>query len=105
MSQYKLNEVFVQVEAHVMPLIGGDSPHGLTKEENKVIAFQNVNRLNQRIGYLARESSENVGMMRILQSYVNSLTMGLKSDNAKQVRSAMASIRNMIKTLEPDEVK
>ena len=103
LPQYKLKDVFVQVEAHVMPLIGGDSPHGLSKDENKVIAFQNVNRLNQRIGFLVRESSENSGVMRILQTYVNSLTIGLKSDNIQQIRSAMTSIRNMINALEASE--
>ncbi len=103
--EYHLREVFVQVERYVMPLIGGDSPHGLSKEENRVLAFQNVNRLNQRIGFLARENSPHSADMRLLQTYVNNLTVGLKSDNTPQIRSSLSSIRNIINSLEVGESK
>ena len=103
--EYHLREVFVQVERYVMPLIGSDSPQGLSKEENRVLAFQNVNRLNQRIGFLARENPKNAEEMRLLQTYVNSLTIGLKQENTQQIRAALTSTRQMINSLEPSDYK
>ena len=86
-----------------MSLIGDDSPHGLSNEENRVLAFQNLNRLNQRIGFLARENTAISADMRLLQTYVNSLTIGLKSDNTPQIQSALSSVRNMINSVEAIE--
>lgn len=101
MTEYHLKEIFVNVERYVMPLIGSDSPSGFSKEENKILALQNVSRLNQRIGFLAREHVAELGEMRLLQTYVNSLTLGLKTDNVPQMKSALSSVRNLLKTLDP----
>ncbi len=86
-----------------MPLIGSDSPQGFSKEESRVLALQSVNQLNQRIGYLVRSGSAEVEEMWILQTFVNRLTVGIKTDNQPQMRGALSSIRNMIKSLEKPE--
>jgi hypothetical protein len=104
-TEYHLKEIFVDLERYVMPLIGGDSPFGLSKKENEVLALQSINRLNQRIGFLARTNSALAENMRILQTYVNNLTIGLKSDNITQMKAALSSVRNTIISLESPESK
>ena len=83
-----------------MPLIGGDSYGNLSKEENRVLALQNIHRLNNRVGQIARSSKEESGEMRILQMYVNNLTIALKNENMPMMKGAIASARNVIKELE-----
>ena len=53
----------------------------LSKDESRVLALQQINRLNQRIGQIARSSKENMTEMKILQTQVNRLTIGVKTDN------------------------
>ena len=91
-----LSEIFSQVEKHSMALMGSISTQGLSRDENRILALQNVNRLNQRIGFLAREYNSKMGELRILQTYVNSLTLGIKSDNIPQMKSALFSMRNIL---------
>jgi hypothetical protein len=96
-----LKELFAHVERYVMPLIGSDSPGGFSKEENRVLALQAINRFNQRIGQLAR-SGQSVDIdLRALQAYVNNLTIGIKFDNVSQMRPALSSIRGILKDTSP----
>lgn len=95
-----ITEILAQVERYVMPLTGNESGSGLSKEENQILALQGVNRLNQWIGRLARGgSSSEAGEMRILQTFVNRLTLGIKSDNPQQMRGALLSIKNLISSI------
>lgn len=98
-------ELFTQVERYVMPLVGSNSPYGLTKEENRILALQNINRLNQRIGQLSRGSGEATLDMSSLQTFVNNLTVGVKYDNPQQMRSALTSIRNVVGTTKSTKSK
>ncbi|GEM_PF-1569362 len=77
-----------------------------SKEEDKLLAFQSINRLNQTIGRTVRESSGDTKLiekMRILQTYVNRLTVALKSDNKQLVSSSLFSIRALIGKIEERE--
>ena len=94
-----LRDSFLTVEKYVMPLISGN-PSVLTKVENKVLALQNVNRLNQRIGYLARQGPKDPRALRLLQTYVNNLTISLKTDNVQLMKNAIASVRSLVSTIE-----
>ena len=99
----ELRLLFTEVERHAMPLISGESGARLSKEESRVLALQGIHRLNQRIGFLARTGSKEIGEMKLLQTYVNNLTIGVKNDNAQMIRSALGSIRNIIGTIEKSE--
>ncbi|MHB8567011.1 MAG: hypothetical protein ACYC7D_02670 [Nitrososphaerales archaeon] len=101
MPDYNLKELFANVERYAFPLTGRDSQSSLSKDENRILALQNVNRLNQRMGFLVREQMAELGEMRLLQTFVNSLTLGLKTDNVLQIKSALTSVRNVLKTLDP----
>ena len=100
----QLRELYTAVERYVVPLLEREpSESGLTPEECRILALQNINRLNQRIGFLVRKAISDPGEMRILQTYVNSLTIGLKSDNKGQMRAALSNARNFL--IERDENK
>jgi hypothetical protein len=96
----QIKELFDTVERYVMPLIGGDSPSGFSKQENKVLALQNINRLNISLGKIARLSKDESGNLHILQMYINNLTVALKNDNIPMMKSSIASSRNLIKEIE-----
>lgn len=96
----QIKELFNTVERYVMPLIGGDSPSGFSKQENKVLALQNINRLNISLGKIARSSKDESGNLHILQMYINNLTVALKNDNIPMMKSSIASSRNVIKEME-----
>jgi hypothetical protein len=95
-----LREIFEQVEKYLRPLLSRDPYTPLSKDEARVLALQNINRLNQRIGMLARSSKDKMTEMKILQTQVNRLTIGVKTDNVPQIRGSMASVRSYIDTLE-----
>ena len=99
----QIGELFAQVERHVMPLIGGDSPSHFSNDECRVLALQGIMRLNQRIGLLARSGQAEMGEMKLLQTYVNNLTLGVKNNNVPQMRAALKSIRSFIQTLAKSE--
>ncbi len=80
-----------------MPLIGIESPGGFSKEENRVLALQAINRFNQRVGQLARSGQSTDVDLRALQTYVNNLTVGIKYGSAAQMRPALNSIRGMLR--------
>ncbi len=105
MADQQLRDIYAVIERYAVPLLGRErtSSEGLSKEENRILALQNVNRLNQRIGFLAREKVTNSGDMRILQTYVNSLTIGLKSDNTAQMKAALSNIRNFLFEFDSEE--
>jgi hypothetical protein len=100
MMDPQIRELFSAVERYVMPLIGGDIPSGFSKQENKVLALQNINRLNIHVGKIARSSKDESENLRLLQMYVNNLTVALKNDNVPMMKSSIASSRNMIKEIE-----
>jgi len=93
-----LKEIYAKVERYIVPLFSNDPSNmtGLSKEENRVLALQQINRLNQRIGQVARSSKENYAELKPLQVYVNSLTMGVKNDNSPQIKAALAFVRSYI---------
>jgi len=94
-----LKDIFVQVEKYVMPIVSNDPSSPLSKDETRILALQHINRLNQKIGQLARGSKDNAGQLKILQTYVNRLTIGVKNDNIPQIRSSLTSARSLIDTV------
>lgn len=95
-----LNSLFDSVERYAAPLTGGDYSSNLSKQENKVLALQNVNRFNIHLGKLARSKKDASGSLHLLQMYVNNLTVALKNDNAPLLKSSIASSRNVIREIE-----
>jgi hypothetical protein len=91
-----IREIFTQVERYIQPLLGRNSETSFSKEENRILALQQINRLNQRIGQIARSSKENVGEMKILQTYINGLTIGVKTDNIPQIRATIQRAKSYI---------
>lgn len=92
--------MFSAVERYVRPLIGEDAPTALSNQENKVLALQNVNRLNIHMGKVARSNKDESGNLHLLQMYVNNLTVAIKNDNVPMMKSSIASARNIIKEME-----
>ncbi len=92
--------MFSTVERYVRPLIGEDELTGLSNQENKVLALQNVNRLNIHIGKVARSNKDESGNLHLLQMYVNNLTVAIKNDNVPMMKSSIASAKNIIKEME-----
>jgi len=92
-----LKEIFAQVERYVNPLIRS-AESSFSKDENRILALQQINRLNHRIGQIARSSNDGTGQMRILQTYVNGLTIGVKSDNIPQIQATLARARSYIES-------
>jgi hypothetical protein len=90
-----LKEIFSNVERYVRPLVK-TSDGSFSKDENRVLALQQINRLNQRIGQIARSSKDGTGEMRILQTYVNGLTIGVKTDNVPQIQATLARAKSYI---------
>jgi len=95
-----IKEIFEQVEKYLYPLISRETSVTLSKDESRVLALQNINRLNQRIGQIARSSKVDTADMKILQTLVNRLTIGVKTDNVSQIRGSLALVRGYIESLE-----
>ena len=94
-----LKELFEQVERCVSPLIGSNPDSKFSKEENKILALQQLNRLNQRIGMIARANKNDFENMKALQTFVNSITSGVKNDNVPQIKYGLTQARNLIVSL------
>ena len=99
MTENALEDLFDQVERYVVPLITNRSENKLSKEENKILAFQKLNRLNQRIGMIARSNKNDMSDMKTLQTFVNSITIGVKHDNIPQIKYGLVQTRSMISFL------
>lgn len=99
-----LKEMFIQVERYVMPLINSESQIGFSNDEIRILALQHINRLNQRIGQIARSSKDRMTDMKALQTYINNLTIGVKNNNVPQMRSALRSASGFIDSLGPEGV-
>lgn len=95
-----LREIFGEVERYVLPLIKSDPDVRFSKEENRILALQQINRLNQRIGQLARSSKDKMPDMKVLQTQVNNMTIGIKSDNTIQVKNALTQVKSLIATID-----
>jgi hypothetical protein len=93
-----IKEIFAQVEKYVLPLLARQSDPFLSKEENRILALQQINRLNQRIGQIARSSKDEYGEMRILQTYINGITAGVKTDNVPQIKASIARAKSYIES-------
>jgi len=93
-----VKEIFSQVERYINPLIAGQSETSFSKEENRILALQQINRLNHRIGQIARTSKDESGEMKILQTFINGLTKGVKTDNVPQIRTTIARARSYIES-------
>jgi len=94
-----LKELFDQVEKYVSPLTTNDPSSNFSKEECRILALQQLNRLNQCIGIIARSSKESMVDMKALQTFVNSITIGVKNDNVPQLKYGLTQVRNMIASL------
>jgi hypothetical protein len=93
-----IKEIFAQVEKYVLPVLARHPDTSFSKEENRILALQQINRLNHRIGQIARSSKDEYGEMRILQTYINGLTAGLKTDNAPQIKATIARAKSYVES-------
>ena len=91
-----------EVEKYVTPIIAPDQSSTLSREENQILALQSIQRINKRIGMLARTVKESAPDMKLLQTFVNSMTIGIKSSNIPQVKYGLSQARNLIQTLESE---
>ena len=98
--EFEIQALFDPVERYVGPLIDSNTMSSLSKQENKVLALQNINRLNIRLGKMARSAKDESGNLRILQTYVNNLTVAIKYDNVPLIKSSLTSTRSIIKEIE-----
>ena len=87
------------MERYVTPLISSDPESKLSKEENKILVLQQINRLNQKIGLIARSDKNEMVDMKALQIFVNRITIGVKNDNMPQLKYGLTQVRNMISSL------
>ncbi len=101
--EQELKALFAEVERHVMPLVSPETGSRFSKDESRVLALQGIHRLNQRIGFLVRSDSSEIGEMRLLQTYVNNLTIGVKNDNPAVMRASLNSVRNIITAIAKSE--
>lgn len=79
-------------------MVSSRSETTFSKDENRVLALQQINRLNHRIGQIARSSKDEYGDMKILQTYINGLTAGVKSDNVAQIRATIVRAKSYIES-------
>ena len=80
----------------MIPLIANDPERKFSREENKILALQQINRLNQRIGMIARSNKNEMDDMKVLQNFVSSITIGVKNDNVPQLKHGLTHAKNMI---------
>lgn len=88
------------MEKYVSPIIESDQSSTLSREENQILALQSIQRINKRIGILARTDKGKAPDMKTLQTFVNSITIGIKSNNIPQIKYGLSQSRNLIQTLE-----
>ncbi len=91
-------EIVAQLENYLRPIISRDPLSILSAEEARILVLQQINRLNRRIGQIARSSKDDSGEMKILQTFVNRLTIGVKTDNVPLIRGSLASVRSYIES-------
>lgn len=96
----KLANIMCELEEYVTPLFSSEYISSLNMEENKFLALQNVHRLNQQIGRLARRGKEQTAAMRALQTIVNGLTIGIKANNVQQMKNGLNQARYLISRIE-----
>jgi hypothetical protein len=94
-----LKALFDQVVKYIEPILSRDTDSRLDREENRVLALQNVHRLNQKIGIMARSNSEMMEKMKLLQNFINTITIGLKNDNRQQIEFGLNRARDVVATL------
>ena len=97
-----LNEILSQIERYLIPLMEADISGQFSKDENTILVLQQINRLNQRIGQLARASAERMPNMKVLQTQVNNLTIGVKNNNIPQMKNAFIQVKSLIQTLDSE---
>jgi hypothetical protein len=98
-----LKEAFDQVERYASQLVQSDRGDlRLSNQEAKVLCLQSVNRLNLKIGRLVRSGERSSEDLRILQTFVNNLTVALKSDNIPGVKRSLSSLASVIKTIDEE---
>jgi hypothetical protein len=97
--EVSLKSLFDQVERYVLPIVSKEVVSPLSKDENRVLALQQIHRLNQKIGLLGRSNKEITDEMKTLQTYVNSMTIGIKHDNIPQISYGLSQARNLIGSL------
>ncbi len=93
-----IRDIFSQVERYLSPIVAGRPDTSLSKEENRILALQQINRLNQRIGQIARSSKDDSGEMKILQTCINGLTVAVKTNNIPMIRATIARARSYIQS-------
>ena len=93
-----IKEIFLQVEKYVLALLARQSDSSFSKEENRILALQQINRLNHRIGQIARSLKGDSEEMRILQTHINGLTVGVKTDNIPQIKATVARAKSYIES-------
>jgi hypothetical protein len=78
-------------------LIGGKYEKGMSRADHAILALQAINRLNHVVGRAAITKSKPIEEMRLLQIYVNNLTLGVKRDSNQEMKNALAGVRELVK--------
>jgi hypothetical protein len=89
MSAESLERAFAKVEASASPLLGGD----FTSKDSVLRA---IFSLNNEIGKLARLKPGKLGTLKMLQAYVNAITVAVKGGEARPVRESLESARDFL---------
>jgi hypothetical protein len=88
---------FEALERYTNSLLARDSSPRYSKNECTILALQCLNRINQKIGRMARSEKDGSDSMRLLQARVNSVTVAVKNENAPMLRASMESLKNLIR--------
>ena len=95
-----LSEILSEVERCLLPILRVEGSNQFSKEENRILVLQQINRLNQRIGQIGRTSKEQMPKMKALQAQVNNLTIGVKNDNTLQMKNSLTIVKNVVESIE-----
>ncbi len=97
-----LTEILSELERCLLPMLQTDGSNQFSKEENRILVLQQINRLNQRIGQIGRTSKDQMPKMKALQAQVNNLTIGVKNDNSLQMKNSLNFVKNMVESIESE---
>ncbi len=89
MSVTPIRRAFADVENSVSSIL-----HGKAGEKDS--ALRAIFALNNEIGKLARLSPTKLGPLKMLQAYVNSITVAVKNGNAQMIRESLKSAREYL---------
>jgi hypothetical protein len=89
MSAESLEQAFANVEASASLLLKGDF-------RSKDSMFKAIFALNNEIGRLARLKPGKLGTLKVLQAYVNGITVAVKGEEAGPIRESLGAAHDFL---------